>query len=274
MKSLGENGSVMDKVESVQMGQQLLNRVPQITIYFWIILITVTTLGEKAADFLSNNMNFGIINTTIILSILLITMLYLQFRVKKYIAIIYWLIVILMSTVGTQGSNFLAVTSSIKVGILIALLAISFLMWYLREGTLSIHSINTAKREAFYWLVILLSFALGKAAGDWISEMLRLNSISFAIMYAAAIGIVTLAHLDYKLNLVFAFWITYILTSPFGNILSNFLSKPFSSGGIGLGEAGANLVFLLIIVSLMIYLSIKSEKTKQACGLEKVYQRN
>lgn len=256
----------MNKVESVQMGPQLLNRVPKINIYFWIITIMVTTLAEKAAEFLSYNLNFGIMNTTIILSVLLITVLYLQFRAKKYIPIIYWLIVVLISVVGTQGSNFLAITNSIKVGILIALLAISILIWYLREGTLSIYSINNAKREAFYWLVILLSFALGKATGDWTSEKLGLNYISSAIMYAAVIGIVTLAQLDYKLNLVFAFWITYILTSPFGNILNNFLSKPFQSGGIGLGAAGANFVFLLTIVILMIYLSINSKKTSVWIG--------
>jgi uncharacterized membrane-anchored protein len=243
--------------------REMLSKVPQVTIFFWIIKIMATTVGETAADFLNDNLNLGLTNTTIIMGVLLIITLFFQFRAKKYIPRIYWLAVVLISVVGTLGSDNLTdnlgvplETTTIIFGV--AMLA-SFAAWYMSEKTLSIHSIYTTKREAFYWLAILFTFALGTAAGDLIAEGLNIGYLNSALMFAVVIGIVTIAHYRFKLNSVLAFWIAYILTRPFGASLGDFLSQPHKAGGLGLGTTGTSAIFLIIILGLVIYLT----KTKR-----------
>lgn len=239
--------------------QNMLSKVPQVTIFFWIIKIMATTVGETAADFLNDNLNFGPTNTTIFMSVLLIIALFFQFRTKRYVPSIYWLAVVLISVVGTLGSDNLAdnlgVPLNITTAIFFVLMAVSFLAWYLSERTLSIHSIYTAKREAFYWLAILFTFALGTAAGDWISEGLNLGYLNSALMFAAVIGIVTIAHYLFKMNSVLAFWIAYILTRPFGASVGDYLSQSNHNGGLGLGTTGTSIVFLVVILCLVTYLT-------------------
>ena len=136
----------------------------------------------------------------------------------------------------------------------IAVLA-TFGAWYASENTLSIHSIYTTKREAFYWLAILFTFALGTAAGDLVAEGLSLGYWISALMFAALIGVVTIAYYRFKLNAVLAFWIAYILTRPLGASLGDYLSQPRDEGGLGMGTVGTSAVFLIIILSLVIYLT-------------------
>jgi len=161
-------------IESIKNFNKALNRVPEITIYFWIIKILGTTIGETAADFLSFNLHFGLVNTSYIMGGILAIVLAIQFKFKRYVPTVYWLAVILISIVGTlitdqmvEGLGISLVTTTIIFSIA---LAIVFIVWYLREKTLSIHSIFTARREAFYWLAILFTFALGTASGDLLSE--------------------------------------------------------------------------------------------------------
>lgn len=255
-----KNPSVSEKTRVDQpLVRQMLSKVPEVTIFFWIIKIMATTVGETAADFLNTNLNMGLTNTTIIMSVFLLITLFFQFRAKKYVPRIYWLSVVLISVVGTLVTdnltdNFgvsLKTTTSI---FFIAMLA-SFAAWYASEKTLSIHSIYTTKREAFYWLAILFTFALGTAAGDLIAEGLNLGYLLSAVIFAAVIGIVTFAHYRLKLNSVLAFWIAYILTRPFGASLGDYLSQPRSNGGLGLGTTGTSALFLIIILCLVMYLS-------------------
>jgi uncharacterized membrane-anchored protein len=239
--------------------RQLLNKVPAITIFFWIIKVLATTVGETAADFLNFNLNWGLTNTTLVMAGLLLISLFFQFSARKYVPWIYWLTVVLISVVGTLVTDNLVdnlgvalETTTIIFGI--ALLA-TFVVWYASEKTLSIHSIYTRKREAFYWLAILFTFALGTAAGDLVAEGLNLGYWLSALMFAALIALVCVAYYFFKMNGVLAFWIAYILTRPLGASLGDYLSQPQDEGGLGLGTVVTSAIFLVTILVLVIYLT-------------------
>lgn len=241
------------------MGKQMLSKVPQITIFFWIIKIMATTVGETGADFLNFNLHWGLTNTTIAVAVLLIIALYFQFKSSQYVPTIYWINIVLISVVGTLISDNLVdnmgvslVTTTVAFAIL---LAITFIAWYSSEKTLSIHSIYTTKREAFYWLTILFTFALGTAAGDLISEGLNLGYLISTLMFAVVIGIVMLAYYKFNLNSVLAFWIAYILTRPLGASFGDLLSQSQKDGGLGLGTTGTSIIFIVIILILVGYLT-------------------
>jgi len=240
-------------------GLQLLNKVPEVTIFFWIIKILATTVGETAADFLNVNLNLGLTITTFVMSGLLLITLFYQFRSRKYVPGIYWLAVVLISVVGTLVTDNLVDNLGVSLEtttiiFTIALLA-TFVAWYTSEKTLSIHSIYTSKREAFYWLTILFTFALGTAAGDLTAEGLNLGYLVSALMFAALIGVVTFAHYFFKLNAVFAFWMAYILTRPLGASLGDYLSQPRVEGGLELGTVVTSAIFLVTILIIVIYLT-------------------
>ncbi|MED1558943.1 hypothetical protein [Bacillus paramycoides] len=259
-----ENPSISNEVAPVaSRGWQMLNKVPEVTIFFWIIKIMATTVGETGADFLNTNLNFGLTKTTFVMSALLFITLVFQFRLKKYVPGIYWLTVLLISVVGTLVTdnltdNFGVALETTTIVFTIVLLA-TFAAWYVSEKTLSIHSIYTTKREVFYWLAILFTFALGTAAGDLVAESLNLGYWISALIFAALIGAVTVAYYRFKLNAVLAFWIAYILTRPFGASFGDYLSQPHDAGGLGLGTVGTSVIFLTTILSLVIYLT----KTKK-----------
>jgi uncharacterized membrane-anchored protein len=240
-------------------GRQMLNKVPEVTMFFWIIKILATTVGETAADFLNVNLNLGLTITTVVMSGLLLITLFYQFKARKYVPGIYWLAVVLISVVGTLVTDNLVDNLGVSletttIYFSIALLG-TFAVWYASEKTLSIHSIYTSKREAYYWLAILFTFALGTAAGDLTAEGLNLGYLVSALMFAALIGVVTIAHYLFKLNAVLAFWIAYILTRPLGASLGDYLSQPREEGGLGLGTVGTSAIFLVTILSLVIYLT-------------------
>jgi uncharacterized membrane-anchored protein len=240
-------------------GRQMLNKVPEVTIFFWIIKIMATTVGETAADFLNFNLHWGLTNTTILMAVLLLITLFFQFRARKYVPWIYWLAVVLISVVGTLVTdnlvdNFGVALETTTIVFTIALAA-TFAAWYASEKTLSIHSIFTTKREAYYWLTILFTFALGTAAGDLVSEGFNMGYWKSGIMFAVLIAIVTIAYYAFKLKAVLAFWIAYILTRPLGASIGDFLSQPHKEGGLGLGTTGTSAIFLIIILGLVFYLS-------------------
>lgn len=260
MNSLATNRSISHEITAAPLrDRQMLNKVPKITIFFWIIKILTTTVGETAADFLNANLNLGLTNTTFVMSGLLLITLFFQFRSRKYVPGIYWLAVVLISVVGTLISDNLVdnlgVSLETTTTIFTFALLVTFAAWYASEKTLSIHSIYTVKREAFYWSAILFTFALGTAAGDLTAEGLNLGYWESALMFAALIGAVTIAHYFFKLNAVLAFWIAYILTRPLGASLGDYLSQPRHAGGLGLGTIGTSAVFLITILSLVIYLT-------------------
>lgn len=239
---------------------QLFNKVPEITLYFWIIKILCTTVGETAADFLNTSLNLGLNGTTLVMSVLLILTLGFQFVSKKYTPSIYWLVVVLISVVGTLITdtlvdNFGVALQSITI-IFGVLLAIVFALWYAMEKTLSIHTIYTLRREAFYWLAILFTFALGTASGDLLAESLNVGYLLSALIFAGVIAAVVFAYLRMGLNAVFAFWIAYILTRPLGASVGDYLSQTHKNGGLGLGTVITSALFLLAILSAVTYLTV------------------
>ena len=240
--------------------RQLLNKVPAITLYFWIIKILCTTVGETAADFLNETLKFGLTGTTLVMSALLIVALFFQFRVKNYVPGIYWLAVVLISVVGTLITDNLTdnmgISLQLTTGVFAITLAIIFIIWYGIEKTLSIHKINTLRREAFYWLAILFTFALGTAAGDLLAETMKVGYLASAGIFAGLILITWFAYHFLKLNPVLSFWIAYILTRPLGASIGDYLSQAPAEGGLGLGPVITSALFLAAILITVIYLTI------------------
>ncbi len=240
-------------------GRKILNKVPEVTLYFWIIKILCTTVGETASDFLGTHLNLGLTYTSYIMCGLLLIVLFFQFRLDKYKPSIYWLSVVLISVVGTLITDNLTDNfgvSLVTTTIIFAIaLAISFAVWYWKEKTLSIHTIYTRQREAFYWLAILFTFALGTASGDLLAERLDLGYLLSAVIFAAAIAVIAVAHLKFKLHAVLAFWIAYILTRPLGASIGDYLSQTHDDGGLGLGTTVTSFIFLAAILAIVIYLT-------------------
>ncbi len=238
----------------------MLNKVPEVTLYFWIIKVLATTVGETAADFLNTNLNLGLTGTSAIMAVLLVITLYFQFRSPKYVPGIYWLAVVLISVVGTLITDNLVDNFGVPLETTTVVfsfaLAATFAAWYASEKTLSMHTIYTTRREAFYWLAILFTFALGTAAGDLVAERLDLGYWVSALMFGALIAIVAVARFGFMLNAVLAFWVAYVLTRPLGASLGDYLSQPHDDGGLGLGTTGTSVLFLATILILVTYLSI------------------
>ncbi|AZN42680.1 COG4705 family protein [Paenibacillus albus] len=238
----------------------LLSKVPEVTIYFWIIKILCTTVGETFADFLNFNLGFGLTNTTIIMGVAFFISLILQFRVTKYVPGIYWLTVVLISVFGTlvtdnltDGIGIPLEKSTITFSILLGL---TFLIWYASEKTLSIHSIYTKRREVFYWLTILFTFALGTAVGDLYSEQLGLGYFNTGLTVIIIIAIMYFAWKWLRIDAVLAFWVVYILTRPLGASLGDYLSQTKLNGGLGLGTTITSIIFLAAILAVIIFLAI------------------
>jgi uncharacterized membrane-anchored protein len=239
--------------------RQLLNKVPEVTLWFWVIKILATTVGETFADFLAG-LGLGLGGTTVLMSLLLVVVLAAQFRARRYVPGLYWLTVVLISVVGTlitdNLTDVLGVPLVVSTILFAVALAVTFAVWYAAERTLSIHSIVTRRREACYWLAILFTFALGTAAGDLFAEKLGVGYWPTALIVAVLIGAVAVSHLVFRANAVLTFWIAYILTRPLGASLGDGLSQPRADGGLGLGTTVTSLIFLVVILAVVTYLSI------------------
>jgi len=241
-------------------GQTLWNKVPEVTIFFWIIKILATTVGETAADYLNENLGLGLTVTTYLMTGLFLVALVVQFRTKRYVPMVYWVTVVLISIVGTLITDNLTdkyhVALELTTAVFAVALAVTFTIWYREEHTLSIHSIFTPRREAFYWLAILFTFALGTAAGDLIAERFNVGYWKSAVLFGGCIATVYLAWKVFHLNEVLAFWIAYILTRPLGASVGDFLSQPTKHGGQGLGTTTTSFVFLSLILVVVVFLTI------------------
>ena len=240
--------------------REMLNKVPQVTLYFWIIKILCTTVGETAADYLSSDLKLGLTLTTFITGALLLATLFAQFRARKYYPAVYWIVVVLLSVVGTQITDNLVDHFGVALETTTALFSIAliatFIGWYGTEHTLSIHTIITTRREGFYWLAILFTFALGTAAGDLLAERLQLGYLHSAWVFGGGIAVITAAYAFLNLNAVMAFWMAYILTRPLGASIGDLLSQARDAGGMGLGTTVTSALFLSAILVLVMYLSV------------------
>ncbi len=238
----------------------MLNKVPEITLYFWVIKVLCTTVGETAADYLNTNLGLGLSGTSYVMSAVLIAALVGQFATRRYRPGIYWLAVVLISVVGTLISDNLVdgygvplETTTIIFGVALAL---TFAWWYASEQTLSIHTIFTTRREAFYWAAVLFTFALGTSAGDLLSEKLALGYLNALLLFAGAIAVVSVAHFVFRLNAILSFWVAYILTRPLGASIGDYMSQAKADGGLGLGTTLTSFIFLGVILALVVYLAV------------------
>lgn len=245
------------------------NKVPEVTPIFWIIKISSTTVGETGADYLAVQVGLGSDLTMACMGVLLVSALVLEMQARRHVPWIYWLTVVLVSIVGTQitdlltdklGVSLYASTSGFAV-----LLVGMFAGWFAVERTLSIRTIVTTRRETFYWSAILLTFALGTAAGDLATEALGLGFQIGVLVFVALIAAVALFH---RLggNAVLAFWVAYILTRPLGASLGDLLSQSQDYGGIGLGTIYTSVAFLIVIVALVRWTSFKEKRREATAG--------
>ena len=235
------------------------NRVPTVTLAFWLIKLMAVTMGETAADYLAVNMGLGLTATSLIMSAVLALSITLQFAQRRYRPWSYWLAVVLISVVGTLITDNLVdtfgvplITTTIAFTVL---LAVTFALWFAAEGTLSIHSIFTTRREGFYWLAILFTFALGTAAGDLVSEYFGLGYTATGLLFAMIIASLALGYLAFGLDAILGFWLAYIFTRPLGASLGDLLSQPTEFGGFGLGTITTSAVFLGVIAAIVLYMS-------------------
>ncbi|MEO7760731.1 MAG: hypothetical protein ABIS68_02335 [Casimicrobiaceae bacterium] len=231
-----------------------LNKVPEITLAFWVIKIMSTTVGETGADFLTVNAGWGQGITGAVMGALLAAALFTQLRTRRYTPWIYWLTVVLVSVVGTQITDLLTdglgVSLYVSTSVFALTLVAIFAIWYRVERTLSIHDIVTPRRELFYWAAILCTFAMGTAAGDLATEALGLGFTWGAVAFGALIA-VTYAAWRIGGHAVLTFWIAYILTRPLGASLGDMLTQAKTYGGLGLGAMWTSALFLSVIVMLV-----------------------
>jgi uncharacterized membrane-anchored protein len=246
-----------------------LTKVPEVTIFFWIIKVLTTGMGETTSDFLVKSIDPII--AVGIGAVGLAIALVLQFRARRYVPWIYWLTVVMVAIFGTMAADVLHIVIGIPYLIstifFSAMLAVIFFLWYKVERTLSIHSIYTRSRELFYWATVMATFALGTAAGDMTAVTLHLGYFSSGVMFAVLIALVTLSHYITKgilavehrhqtRNAVLAFWIAYIFTRPLGASFADWMGVSQARGGLAWGTGQVSLVLLVIIIGFVAYLTV------------------
>ncbi len=246
-------------------GRAMLNKVPEVTIWFWVIKILCTTVGESFADYINVTLGFGLTNTMLLFTAIFVAVITWQFRTNRYTPFPYWLTVVVVSVAGTLYTDMLTDQLSVPLWIsstvFAALLAVAFGVWWLRERTLSIHSITTFPREGFYWLTVLVTFALGTATGDWTLELTNWAPAQSVFLPLGLILSIT-ALWKFGANPVLTFWLAYILTRPLGANIGDWLASPKVAQnptdpvGLGLGTLVTSLIFLGAILATVIYLTV------------------
>ena len=236
-----------------------LSKVPAVTVWFWIIKILCTTVGESFADWINAKLGVGLNATAMILTVLLAAVLALQLHLNRYVPYGYWLTVVIVSVTGTLYTDVLTddlgVPLAVSTSMFAVALAVVFGVWFARERTLSIHSIVTRPRELFYWLAVLVTFALGTAAGDWTLQLTGWGPGASVLLPA---GLIVAIVIGWRMgaNAVLSFWLAYVLTRPLGANLGDWLASPRSSQGLGLGAAATSAVFLVAILATVAYLTL------------------
>ncbi|WSJ20044.1 hypothetical protein OG326_29115 [Nocardia sp. NBC_01327] len=236
----------------------MLSKVPEVTLWFWIIKILCTTVGESFADWINTTLGVGLNLTALLFTVVLAAVLGWQLRLDRYVPFVYWLTVVVVSVTGTLYTDILtdnlSVPLALSTSVFAALLAVVFGIWFVRERTLSIHSIVSTPRELFYWLAVLVTFALGTAAGDW---TLTITGWGPGVSVLLPAGLIAAVALGWRLgaNAVLAFWLAYILTRPLGANLGDWFASPTADHGLGVGTAATSVIFLVAILATVLYLT-------------------
>ncbi len=236
------------------------NRVPKVTADFWLVKVLAVTVGETAADYMNLDLGLGLSTTSWILAGFLAAALLVQFAQRRYVPVYYWVAVVFISVVGTLITDNLVDNlgyslESTTLWFSVALAA-TFAVWFAFEKTLSIHSIFTFRREAFYWLAILFTFALGTAAGDLLAERLGLGYLQTGLVFIAIIAAIAVAYFAFKINGILAFWLAYIFTRPMGASFGDLFSQPKEYGGLGFGTTNTSLLFFAGIAAVIVWMSV------------------
>jgi uncharacterized membrane-anchored protein len=243
------------------------NKVAKITVLFWVMKVIATTLGETLGDFFSMTAGFGYLVTLIAMLLFFIVALIVQLSVKKYIPLVYWLVIISTTTLGTEISDFMDRTLHLgyTIGSLILFLCLvaTLLSWKVKFKTLQVFPIENRNKEIFYWIAILFSNSLGTAFGDFLSDDLGLTYLTGALITALIIIVVVLLHYFTTLNHVVLFWIAFVFTRPFGATFGDFLTKPISTGGLDLGTLNASLTSIVLMAILIIFCHRKKPEEVQ-----------
>ncbi|MCQ4080065.1 hypothetical protein NGB36_05525 [Streptomyces sp. RB6PN25] len=244
-----------------------LSKVPEVTAYFWITKVLTTGMGEAASDFLARVLgNFVAVGVG---GLAFVAALVLQFSVRRYVAWVYWTAIVMVSVFGTMAADALhvglGVPYLISTPFFMVALAVIFAVWYATEKTLSIHSIHTRRREAFYWATVLATFALGTAAGDLTASTFGLGYLASGILFAVVIAVPAVAHGRFGLGAILAFWFAYIITRPLGASFADWMAVDRSRGGLNLGLGPVTLVWTLAILGFVGYLAV-SRKDVQTDG--------
>jgi uncharacterized membrane-anchored protein len=240
-----------------QIGQQpLAAKVPEIGVMFWVIKLLTTAGGEATSDFLGHNVAVGAVVELVVVAVAL----WVQFRTRRYIAAAYWFLALAIAIFGTGASDTLHLVVGIPYAgttiLWAVVLAGVFWRWHRSEGTLSIHSITTRRREMYYWATVFATFALGTALGDYTASVLNLGYLSSGILFAVIILIPALGWWRFRLNAVVAFWFAYVVTRPLGASFADYISKPHAISGANFGDGPTSAVLLIAIAALVAWLSI------------------
>ena len=266
MKAGGKNQYMSKSLSNtIHYPQHILTKVPEITVYFWVIKVLTTGMGEVTSDYLAHKLN-PIIAVTIA-GIALVVSLVFQFSVHRYVAWIYWLNVVMVSIFGTMAADVLhvglGIPYSVSTTFFVVALAIIFITWYLKEKTLSIHSIYTRQREAFYWATILATFALGTAAGDMTAITMHLGYLLSGALFALLITMPAVAYWLFGLNEIFAYWFAYIITRPLGASFADWMGVSHARGDFNLGTGPVGLGLTVIIFILVSYMAVTHKDVKK-----------
>jgi uncharacterized membrane-anchored protein len=232
-------------------------KVPEITLIFWVLKLLTTGMGESMSDFLGKH-SVPLAGVIGIFGLWLA--LWLQLRTPEYRAPVYWFAVMMVAIFGTMAADGVHDGASLPyavttVGYAVVVAGV-FFFWYRSEGTLSIHSITTRRREGFYWAAVLATFALGTAAGDLTATTLGLGFFGSVVLFAAIIAIPAVGWWRFRLNPIVAFWFAYIVTRPLGASFADWFSKPPSITGLGLGDGAVSAVALIVFIALVAYVAV------------------
>jgi uncharacterized membrane-anchored protein len=232
--------------------QELVSKVPEVTLGFWVIKILATTLGETGGDAVSMSMNLGYLVGTGIFAVVFIIAVVAQVAAKRFHPYLYWITIIATTTVGTTLADFADRSLGVGYGggstLLLALLLASLFVWYRALGTVAVDTVSSPKSEAFYWVTIMFSQTLGTALGDWTADTAGLGYGGAAVIFGTALAVIAAAYFRTRISHTALFWAAFILTRPLGAVVGDFLDKPVSQGGLALGRFSASIALLAAIV--------------------------
>jgi len=236
--------------------KQVLSKVPEVTLAFWVIKIAATTLGETAGDAVSMSMNLGYLAGTAIFAVFFLAAVLVQVKAQKFHPFLYWTTIIATTTVGTTLADFS--TRSLGIGyaggscLLLALLLAALFTWQRTLGSIAVETVSTPKAEVFYWVTIMFSQTLGTALGDWTADSAGFGYLGSALIFGLLLTLLALAYWKTSLTRTLLFWAAFILTRPLGAVLGDFLDKPHDHGGLELSRYGATLALLLFMGACII----------------------